>query len=91
MGIVLAFVAGYVFGEQAAKESYADLVTSARVVRDSEEFQALVAAARAHAGFLLRDLAERVAPGGAMPLTMSDVVTRLRHSVRPEGSTAPGS
>lgn len=91
MGIVLAFVAGYIFGEQAARESYADLVTSAQAVRESEEFRALVAAARAHSGFLLRDLAERVAPGGGKPLTVSDVLARLRSTVRPESSTERGS
>ena len=49
MGILLAFAVGYVVGAQAGSEGYEEVVTSLKLVRDSEEFKALLSALRSHA------------------------------------------
>ena len=60
MGLLVVFVAGYIMGANAGADSYREVIDSLRAIRDSEEFAALVAALRSHAGATLRQWAELV-------------------------------
>ena len=85
MGVLLAFAVGYVVGARAGSERYQEVADAVTAVRDSSEFQALVAALRSHAGFVLTELGQRLSPGAEDPLTVQDVLARVRSVVRPEG------
>jgi hypothetical protein len=91
MGIVLAFVVGYVLGERSARATDSDLIESAKAVRDSDEFQAFVEAVRSHTGHVLREVADRVTPGSERTVTMQDVLQRLRDAATTGRFTGSGS
>jgi hypothetical protein len=78
MKVLLELVAGYAIGATSGSRDYEQLVSSIRAIRESEEFDDLVAALRAHAGQTLRELAnlvDRVAP--TIPES-DDLVVRVR-------------
>ncbi|HZU80270.1 MAG TPA: hypothetical protein VE991_10175 [Acidimicrobiales bacterium] len=91
MGVLLAFAVGYVVGARAGSERYQEVVDAASAVRDSSEFQALVAALRSHASFVLTELGQRLAPGAEEPVTMQEVLARVRSAVRPNGAASPSA
>lgn len=85
MGIVLAFAVGYVVGARSGTRGYDEVVSSLKAVRDSEEFQAFLAAMRSHVSFTLQDLSVRIGDGD-QPLTMQDVLDRVRGLVQQPGA-----
>ena len=66
MGI-LDFAAGYALGGKAGNKGFDDMVAATQEVLHSREFQALVNAARNHAGATLRQLGDLVEGGEAAP------------------------
>ena len=58
MGILLSFLIGYVAGAKAGSNHLDDVVESAKAVRDSEEFGALITSLRTHAGATMRLVAD---------------------------------
>ena len=91
MGVLLAFAVGYVIGARAGSQGYEEVADAFVAVRESAEFRALVGALRSHAGFVLSELGQRLAPGAAEPITMQEVLARVRGVVRPDGATSPAS
>lgn len=91
MGILLAFLAGWATAQRAGRESHDEVVAALVAVRDSEEMTALVQALRSHAGFVLKELGERLLDSGdRRPVALSDVLSRVRSMVVPEASRTSG-
>ena len=90
MGILMAFAVGYAVGARAGSRGYDELVASAKAVRDSEEFRGLVSALRSHAGHVLRELGARLATDADEPITVDEVLARVRNAVRPATAAPEG-
>jgi hypothetical protein len=92
MGIILAFAVGYVMGSNAGREGYQELVDSIVAVRDSEEFGAMLAALRSHAGSVLRDLSTFVGDEETdEPISPINLLERVRTIVGRDDLTSPAS
>ena len=96
MEILIAFAVGWAIGTKSGGDTYEDLVAAIKAVRDSDEFRELIVAARSHAGHVLVEIGQRVAPGSHETMSMEDVLARVRGAVRsvragPEGAATPGS
>lgn len=91
MGVLLAFAVGYVVGARAGDEGYQEVADAVVAVRRSAEFQGLVRAVRAHAGHVLGELGRRLSPDAADPLTVQEVLDRVRSAARSAGVTSPAS
>ena len=78
MGIVLAFAFGYFVGANAGKEGYQDVIEALHAVRDSDEFNALVAALRSHAAASLKQLGALIEQGDGEPLVPGRLLDRVR-------------
>ena len=89
MGIVLAFAVGYVVGANAGQEGYRDVVDSARAVRDSEEFRAMLAALRSHAGATLRQLGDLLEEVPDEPFNPGRILDRVRDLMDRTGRPSP--
>lgn len=91
MGIVTAFLLGYLVGANAGREGYEEVITAAKAVRDSAEFDGLLRAVRSHASSTLSELGARLgADAGKLssPLTLLD---RVQDLMGRSGATSPGS
>jgi hypothetical protein len=82
VGILLAFGLGWVVGSRTGDEGFQEVVDALKSVRESEEFQAFVAALRSHLSHVATDLAAQLNPDREEPLTVDDVVARVRTLVR---------
>lgn len=58
MELLAAFLAGWFLGSRAGRERLDELTRAWRALRATEEFEALVRAARAHLASALRDVAD---------------------------------
>lgn len=87
MGILLAFFAGWTTCAKAGTQSHDEVVAALKAVRDSEEVAELVVALRSHAGFALKELGSRLLDAGdGRPLSVPDVLTRVRAMMTPTGA-----
>lgn len=77
MGLI-DFAAGYALGGKAGNQGFDEMVTAAREVLHSREFQALLNAARTHAGATLRQLGDLVEGGDAAPPAMDNVLDMVK-------------
>ena len=91
MGILVAFAVGYAFGARAGTEGLEEVVASIRVLRDSEEFEALVSAVRSYLSHALQELGESLAPETQRPQTVTDLLGRLRTPVSGMGPPSRGA
>ena len=81
MNVLVALAVGYVLGTKTRGRQLDDLGRSLKVLCATDEFGDVVAAARAHAGTTLRDLAAMV--DGHTPASDNggDLVAQVRHLV----------
>lgn len=99
MGIA-DFAAGWALGAKGGNEGFDEVVSSAKEILSSEEFQDFVSALRSHAAFALRELGDLVdtevheAPSGdlvdfvrALAERRDAAISALRHPFGP----SPGS
>jgi hypothetical protein len=91
VGIVLAFVVGYVVGANAGNEGYQEVLDSLRAVRGSDEFKGLVRAIRSHTSATLRQLGDLIDEDSAESLDAARLLDRVRTLVGRAGSTWPAS
>lgn len=79
MGILLAFFAGWATAARSDRQSHDEVVAALVAVRDSEEVTALLRALRSHAGFVFREVGERLLDtGDGRPVGVTDVLNRVR-------------
>ena len=85
MGVIAAFLVGYVVGARAGSAEFDDLVRSFNAIRASEEFADFTAAMRSHASHALHGIAGLISgeSDGGLETTLSpqDVVDRVRSLV----------
>src|SRR4051812_24691275 len=77
MGVVLAFLVGWVAGAKVGAQGYREVVDAARAVAESEEFAALVEVTRTHAATALRELSKLVAGETPRP-EPADLLARVQ-------------
>jgi hypothetical protein len=78
VGLILAFAAGFFVGGRGGNEGLDEVLAAIRVVRDSNEFEDLLAALRSHASHTFRELADRLGSDTKEPITMSSVLDQAR-------------
>jgi hypothetical protein len=83
VGVLLAFAVGYVVGARAGNEGLDEVKDALKAVLDSEELKALGDALRAHASHVLKELGAKLASDSDDPITVEDVLGRLRNLVPP--------
>ncbi len=90
MGLVLAFIAGYVIGARDGSEALDEVIDAAKAVAASQEFEDLVKALRAHVGHVLQEVGQRIDPSSGEPVSMSTILGRARDIVQ-RGATGTES
>lgn len=60
MGTLFGALFGYMLRGTTGSEGFQQMVESAQAVRTSPEFENLLRAAKSHAGFMIKDLSERL-------------------------------
>lgn len=91
MEALLAFYFGWSMGARSGAHGMEELNAALVSLRESEEFAALIVALRAHAAFIIREIAERVEGADGSPMGMPDVLARVYELIRPEAQGSPGS
>jgi GTP1/Obg family GTP-binding protein len=93
MGILLAFLAGWATANRASRDSHEEVVTALKAVRDSEEMAALAKALRAHTGYVLKEVGEKLLDtgGDGRPVGIPDVLSRVRAMIVPTPPTSGAS
>ena len=81
MGVLLAFAVGYTLGARAGHRGFDELVASMKAIRDSEEFHAMLAAARSHTGYILQEVAQLLGDTDGPPI-LDDLVHRVNAMTR---------
>ncbi len=82
MGLVLAFLAGYVIGARDGADALDEVIDAAKAVASSQEFEDLVRALRAHAGHVLQEVGRRIDPSSSEEISMSSILGRARDIVQ---------
>ncbi len=82
MGLVLAFIAGYVIGARDGSDALDEVIDAAKAVAASQEFEDLVRALRAHAGHLLQEVGQRIDPASGEQTSMTTILGRARDIVQ---------
>jgi hypothetical protein len=77
MGIVLAFLVGWAVGAKAGPAGFEEVAAAARTVKDSEEFEALVALTRSHLARALSEVGKLVS-GETAPPDPGDLLERVQ-------------
>jgi hypothetical protein len=83
MGVLFAFLTGWVMGARGGKEGFDDVVAAAKDVAHSEEFATLTVAVRRHLGSSLRQLGDYLSDPAAQLPSVDDVLGRARELLRP--------
>ena len=81
MGMLVALAVGYVLGARAGSKDLDQLLESFRKLRATDEFTEVAAAERAHLGHTLREAANMLDGGAAVPVGTGDLVDQVRHLV----------
>jgi hypothetical protein len=82
VGLVLAFIAGYVIGARDGSDALDEVIDAARAVAASQEFDDLVRALRSHAGHVLQEVGRRIDPSSGEEMSMSTILGRARDIVQ---------
>lgn len=67
MGVLLAFFVGWAAGAKAGAAGFRDVADAVRTVRESDEFDALVAITRSHVSSAMEQLSKLVSGESPMP------------------------
>jgi len=82
MGLVLAFIAGYIVGDRDGSDTLDEVIDAAKAVATSQEFEDLIRALRAHAGHLLQEVGQRIDPASGEQTSMTTILERARDIVQ---------
>ncbi len=82
MGLVLAFIAGYVIGARDGSDALDEVIDAAKAVAASQEFDDLVRALRSHAGHVLQEVGKRLEGSSVEEMSMSTILGRARDIVQ---------
>ena len=90
MGLVLAFIAGYIVGARDGSDALDEVIDAAKAVAASQEFEDLIRALRAHAGHLLQEVGRRIDPASGEQTSVTTILERARDIVQ-RGATGSES
>ncbi len=82
MGLILAFVAGYIVGGHGGEQGFDEVTAALKSVRDSDEFTDLLKALRSHASHLFLELGRRLETEAAQPVTIDTFLKRAKEATR---------
>ncbi|HEY3841967.1 MAG TPA: hypothetical protein VGL48_01840 [Acidimicrobiales bacterium] len=82
MGLILAFVAGYIVGGRGGEQGFDEVAAALKSVRESEEFTDLLNALRSHASHLFGELGRRLQTETAPPVTIDSFLKRAKDATR---------
>ena len=82
MGLVLAFIAGYVIGARDGSEALDEVIDAAKALAASQEFDDLVRALRAHAGHVLQEVGRRIDPSSGEETSVNSILSQARDIVQ---------
>lgn len=77
MGVLLAFFVGWTVGAKAGAKGFNEVVDACRTVKDSEEFEALVAITRSHAANALAEVSKLLSGETSVPAP-ADLLERVQ-------------
>ena len=77
MGVVLAFLVGWTVGAKAGPTGFEEVSAAVRTVKDSEEFEALLAITRTHVARALREVSKLVSGETPAPAP-ADLLERVQ-------------
>ncbi len=81
MTALMAFYFGWVMGARGGRKSLDDVTAAVGSLRESEEFNALLAALRAHVGSTLHQAADWLQTAEKPPLGVPDLLARVQQLV----------
>lgn len=85
MGVLFAFFVGWAAGAKAGPKGFQEVTEAVKTVKDSEEFEALVAISRHHVATAFRELSKLLSGETAVPDPI-DLLSRVQRLTSP-GST----
>jgi hypothetical protein len=81
VGLIMAFIAGFILGGRGGNEGLDEVVSALKAVSDSQEVEDLVVAMRSHASHVLQEVGRWLEPGSE-PLTVGTILERARAVVQ---------
>jgi hypothetical protein len=81
MGVLFAFLTGWIIGARGGKDGYEDVVTAAKELATSEEMATLSVAVRRHLGYSLKQLGEWLSDPATKLPDVDDVLARAQRLV----------
>jgi len=82
VGLIFAFVAGYIVGGRAGSEGFDEVVTAVKALGESQEVADLLTALRSHASHVLQDLGRRLSVDSHETLSLDTILDRARDFVQ---------
>jgi hypothetical protein len=82
MGLIFAFVAGYIVGGRSGNEGFDEVVTAVKAIGESQEVADLLMALRLHASHVLKDLGRRLEVDNDDVMSLDTVLDRVRDYVQ---------
>ncbi len=82
MGLIMAFIAGYIVGGRGGNEGFDDVTDALKALGKSEEVKDLRMALQSHASHVLQEIGRRLEPDGVEPVSMSSILERARGLVQ---------
>jgi hypothetical protein len=89
MGLILAFVAGFIVGGRGGNEGFEEVAAALKAVGESQEVEDLLVAMRSHASHLLQEVGRWLEPGEE-PVSMGSILERAR-AIAQKGPKASAS
>lgn len=81
MGVLFAFLTGWIIGARGGKQGYEDVVTAAKELAASDEMATLSVAVRRHLGYSLKQLGDWLSdPTTTLP-DVDDILARAQRLV----------
>jgi hypothetical protein len=88
VGVLMAFVAGYIVGGRSGREGFEEVVSAVKDVKNSQEFEDLVKALRSHAGHVLQEFGKHLSTDVQEPMSMGSILSQAKEYVRDATASA---
>jgi hypothetical protein len=82
VGLIMAFIAGYVVGGRGGNEGFDEVVSALRALGESQEVEDLIKVLRSHAGHVLREVSKLLDPNVEEPVSLNSFIEKARGFVQ---------